>query len=299
MAESDEERYRTLKRTHQQLLRKWKKLKGLCIVCGEREGNESDHLPPKVLFPSDIRTPQTEFFTFPVCAKCNRASSDEDFLFSVALSFWLNQESIIANKEPTDPDLLALYRQTHGQIQDPSEAERRTQLLQCFIGTDPGTGRPAINLTSLPLSQTLTKIVKSIYWLHAGGDLIERHNPGWWIRTDVDTSRPRFIEKHLKVSHADFHWNGRFIAHFTIGLSQNGIGGLISASLHFYTKRAVGNGMSWLVTASPTRTIVDGRSLYEHSKSLWGTPTIEPREKVCANNALHSDGNSAAAHCHR
>jgi hypothetical protein len=151
MAESDEEKYRALKRTHQQLLRKWKKQRGPCIVCGEREGNESDHLPPKVLFPSDIRTPQTEFFTFPVCAKCNRASSDEDFLFSVGLSFGLNQTSIIANNDPTDPDLLALYRQTHGQIQDSSEAKRRTQLLQHFIGTDPRTGRPAINLTRLPL----------------------------------------------------------------------------------------------------------------------------------------------------
>ena len=288
MAEFDEKRYGALKRTHQQLLRNWKSRKGLCIVCAEREGNESDHLPPKVLFPADIRTPQTEFFTFPVCEQCNRASSDEDFLFSIALSLGLNQESIVANKEPTDPDLLALYRQTHGQLQDPGEAKRRTELLQHFTGPDPRTGRPAINLASLPLNQTLTKIVKAIYWLHAAGDVIEQHNPGWWIRAGVDTSKPHFIEKHLKVSHADLHWNGRFIAHFTIGLPQNGVGGLISASLHFYTKRVVGRGMSWLVMASPTRTLLNGRSLYELSMSHWGTPTIEPRKKDCANNALHT-----------
>ncbi len=83
MTLSEAERYRVLKRTHQQLLRDWKRKKGPCIVCAEREGNDKDHLPPEVLFPANIRTPKTEFFTFPVCKQCNGSSSDEDFLILI------------------------------------------------------------------------------------------------------------------------------------------------------------------------------------------------------------------------
>ena len=68
--------------------------RGPCIVCGECEGSEKDHLPPKVLFPENLRSQKTEFLTFPVCSYCNRTSSDQDFLFSVLLSIGLNQESI-------------------------------------------------------------------------------------------------------------------------------------------------------------------------------------------------------------
>jgi hypothetical protein len=277
MTMSDEERYRALKRTHQQLLRDWKRKKGLCIICAEREGNNRDHLPPQVLFPSTIRTQNTELFTFPVCPLCNGASHDEDFLFSVYLSFGLNQESIKNDQEPTDPDLLALYRQSQGHFHDPNESARRISLLQGFIGKDPHTGRAAINVGRLPINQTLTKIAKSIYWLNTGGDILQSYNPGWWIHHDIDTSKEHFIEKHLKTSHAELHWGDRFISRFSIGHQENGVGGFISCSLHFYTNRAVGKGMSWLVIASPSNTSVDGKSLYELSASLWGAATIKPR----------------------
>jgi len=278
MTISDKERYRVLKRTHQQLLRAWKHKKGPCIICAEREGNNRDHLPPQVLFPCCIRTHETELFTFPVCPECNGASRDEDFLFSVLLSFGLNQESIMTDKEPTDPDLLALYRQTQGHFQDPREADRRIRLVQSFIVRDTH-GRVAIDVERLPVTQTLTKIVKSIYWFNTGGDILEVYNPGWWIHRNVDTSKEYFIEKHLKMSHAELHWGDRFISHFTIGQPENGVGGLISSSLHFYTNRAVGKGMNWLVKAAPSKTSIDGRSLYELSSSVWGTATIEPRNE--------------------
>lgn len=242
-----------------------------------REGNKADHLPPKVLFPKSIRSPETEFFTFPVCQQCNGASSDEDFLFSVLLSFQLNQESIINCHEPTDPDLLALYRQAQGHFQDPEEATRRTELLRTFLERDPRTGRDAVNLERLPVNQTLTKIAKSIYWLNTGGDILQQYNPGWWIRPGVDTSKEHFIENHLNASHAELHWGDRFISHFIIGHPENGVGGFISSSLHFYTNRGLGKGMNWLVIASPAKTAVNGRSLYELSTSVWGAATIEPR----------------------
>jgi hypothetical protein len=277
MTLSDDERHRVLKRKHQQLLRDWTRRKDPCIVCAEREGNERDHLPPKVLFPASIRGHEPEFFTFPVCSVCNRASSDEDFLFSVVLAFGLNQDAIKNGKEPTDPDMLALYRQALGQFQDHPDAGHRAKLLRPFVEKEPRGGRLAINAQRVPINQTLTKIVKSIYWLETGGDILERYNPGWWIRSDIDTSKYHFIEKHLKTTDSEIHWGDRFISRFTIGHPENGVGGLILCSLHFYTKRAIGKGMSWLLYASPVETKFNGASLYEHSTSLWGAPTIAPK----------------------
>lgn len=277
MTQSDAERYRVLKKTYQQLYRKWKRDKGLCIVCAEREGIGKDHLPPKVLFPASLRTPKTEFFTFPACKQCNGSSSDEDFLFSVALSFGLNQDAIRTGQEPTDPDLLALQQQTLEHFSDPQKTDHRTRLLKPFVETDP-QGRSAIDLTRLPLNQTLTKIAKSIYWLNTGGDILQQHDPAWWIRSGVDTSKPHFFEKHLKTSQAELHWGDRFIPHFTIGHPENGVGGFIMCSLNFYTNRAVGQGMSWLVVAAPVKTLVNGRSLHEWATSTYGKATIERRK---------------------
>ncbi len=277
--QTEEERYRSLKRTHQQLLREWKRKAGSCIICGEREANDKDHLPPEVLFPSLLRTPFTELFTYPVCKECNNSSSGEDFLFSVALSFGLNQESILKEEEPADPDLLALYRQTRCHMNDPKESSRRFKLLQSFIGKDPVTGKQGINLERLPINQTLTKIVKAVYWHHTSGDILQHYNPGWWIRTAVDTSKPNFIEKHLKVSQANLHWGDRFITHFTLYRQEDGCGWLIFSSLHFYTNRQTGKGMSWIVGASPSKTLIGGGSLYEQSRAIWGDPTIEPEKQ--------------------
>jgi hypothetical protein len=279
MTKFEEERYRSLKRTHQSLIRKWRRKKGPCIICAAHEANDKDHLPPKVLFPSKLRTPETEFLTFPVCKHCNKSSSDEDLLLSVALSFWLNQDAIIANREPTDPDFKALYRQTKDHLlDDPKEVLHRKNLLQPFVGQEPRTGKAAIDLNRLPVNKTLTKIIKSIYWLHTDGDILQQYNPGWWIRTAVDTSKPFFISNHLKKSEADLQWGDRFISHFQIGHSRDGVGGLIIASLHFYTGRAIGKGMSWYIIASPSRTSLGDISLYELFRAKCGTPTIEPQE---------------------
>jgi len=272
------EAYSVLKRKHQQLLRRWSKNNGPCIVCGEGVVSEKDHLPPKVLFPERLRNPKTEFFTFPVCTPCNRISSDEDFLFSVLLSMGLNQESIINNQEPSYPDLLALYNQALGHLEDPDKAEHRRKLLGKYIGRDPKTGRTAIDTQALPTQHTLTKIVKSIYWLHTDGHILQKYNPGWWIRARIDTSKMNFIEKHLKTSHADIHWEDRFISHFSFGRPQDGVGGFISCSLHFYTQRKVGQGMSWHIIASPKNTMLNDTSLYELSATKWGPATIRPQE---------------------
>ncbi len=274
---STEEQFCILKRKHQKLLREWRRKRGLCIVCGEREGSEKDHLPPKVLFPESLRSQKTEFLTFPVCSYCNRTSSDEDFLFSVLLSFGLNQEAIRKDQTPTDPDLLALYDQAHSQLLDQAEAEHRKALLRNYLEKDPSSGRDAISIRRLPINHTTTKIVRSIYWLHTGGDILQSYNPAWWIRPFIDTSKINFIEKHLKVTYADIQWRDRFIAHYMIGHPESGVGGLISCSLHFYTNRATGKGMSWYLVAAPVLTTLNGESLYQLCSAAFGVATIEPR----------------------
>lgn len=271
-----DQKFRDLKRRHHKLFREWRKNRGLCIICGDNEGNEKDHLPPKVLFPDTLRSHQSDFLTYPVCSKCNRRSSDEDFLFSVLLSFWLSQEAIKKGETPTDPDSLALYEQAQGHLLDESEADRRKQLLRNYIGTDPGTGMDAIDVSRLPVAHTTTKIVKSIYWLDTGGDILQRHDPGWWIRPLIDTSRINFIEKHLKATRVDIQWADRFIARYTTGHSGQGVGGLISCSLHFYTKLALGRGMNWYLIAAPSKSLLEGVSLYQLCHRQWGAPTIEP-----------------------
>lgn len=140
--------------------------------------------------------------------------------------------------------------------------------------------------TRLSVNQTLTKIVKSIYWRNTGGDILQQYNPGWWIFSDIDTSKEPFIEKHLKTSHAEIHWGGRFITHFNCGHPQSGVGGLIMCSLHFYTEGVVGKGMSWFLIAAPVTTLVDGKSLYEWFTSIHGKATIEPEKGQGVNKSM-------------
>jgi hypothetical protein len=270
------DRSQSLKKKHHQLYTEWKKNNRPCIICGEEVGNEKDHLPPKVLYPKKLRNDQTFFFTFPVCSNCNRGSSDEDFLFSVLLSFGLNQKFYLKNQVPTDPDLLALDEQAKGHFKDLTLAKHRMKLLQNYIGKDPSTGRDAINIDKLPINRTTTKIVKSIYWLHTGGDILQWYNPGWWIIPSIDASKVNFIEKHLKVSQADIQWEDKFIAHYSIGYPENGVGGFISCSLHFYSKKSVREGMSWFLIASPVNTKINGTSLYDMCLSAFGVATIAP-----------------------
>lgn len=290
MTTDESEKRRTQAREHQQLLRDWKRRKGECIICAKREGNEGDHLPPKVLFPSGLRTNETPLFTFPVCSICNRSSSDEDFLFSVLLSFGVNQPAILNDREPTDPDLLALYRQTQEQFKHPQKDRGRLCLLQGLIEPDPKSGSLAINMARVPINQTLTKIAKSIYWSQTGGDILQSYNPGWWVAGFIDTSKHLFIEKHLKTSYAEAHWGDRFIYHCNFGHPDNGAGGFIWVSLHFYTKKRVGNGMSWMLIAAPTRTSVNGKSLYDWLVSMYGPATIEPENEQRADKSVDHDG---------
>lgn len=273
---SNKERDRVLRIKHFQLYADWKKSNRPCIICGKKSGNGKDHLPPKVLYPKELRNSKTYFFTFPVCSKCNQGSADEDFLFSVLLSIGLNQKSYLKNQEPTDPDLLALDKQTKVHFQKSTLAKHRQKLLKNYIGKDPSTGRDAINIDKLPINRTTTKIVKSIYWLHTDGDILQRYNPGWWIFPTIDASKETFIKKRLNVTHADIQWEDKFISHYAIGHPESGADGFISCLLHFYSKKTVREGMSWFLIASPTNTKINDTSLYDLCTSVFGVATITP-----------------------
>jgi len=277
---SNEEGYRILNSKHQRLLRNWKRKKGPCIICGEREGVGKDHLPPEVLFPKRLRDDTTELLTFPVCKPCNNGASDDDFLFSVLLTLKLNQASYLNNQEPTDPDLLALHNQMRGHCEDLTKIEHRRKLLQgAPTRKDPLTGRVEIDVDKLPVNRTTTKIVKSIYWLHTGGDILQSYNPGWWIISFIDTFKKNFIEKHLMTTNVDVQWNDRFITHHMIGHPENGVGGFILCSLHFYTQKTIGSGMSWYLIASPVNTKVNDESLFDICTQKFGSAKIAPSKQ--------------------
>ena len=106
----------------------------------------------------------------------------------------------------------------------------------------------------------------------------QSYNPGWWIIPAIDTSKESFIEKHLKTTQADIHWGDRFIAHYKIGHPENDVGGFIECSLHFYSKKKTGAGMSWYVIASPVNTKVNDESLFDIYTSKLGSATIAPKD---------------------
>ena len=78
------------------------------------------------------------------------------------------------------------------------------------------------------------------------------------------------------MTYAEIQWDDRFIYHFSIGHSENGAGGFISCSLHFYSKKSVGQGMNWYLIASPVKTVINGKSLYEMCTAVWRAATIAP-----------------------
>lgn len=275
---SDEKRDRALKKKHRELLAVWKQTNGYCIICGEKDGNEGDDLPPKVLYPLALRNSKTYFYKYPVCSDCNRGSSNEDFLMSVLLTFWLNQDAYLKNEEPSDPDLLALHKQAESQCLNSSLAVQAhiRNLLQKYIGKHPVTGMPAINIDKVPINKTITKIVKAIYWLETDGDILQKYNPGWWIMTAIDASKETFIENHLKLSSSNILWEDKFISHQLIGMPKSGADGFISCSLHFYSNRSVQEGLSLYLIASPSATTINNKSLFELIAEKYDAPTIRP-----------------------
>ncbi len=274
---TEEEKYRKLKNKHQDLLNYWDQNNNPCIICGTNIATEKDHLPPKVLYPKTLRNSKTEFFTFPVCSECNRRSSDSDYLLSVLMALSLNQSTT------TDPDLFALREQLEEQLKSSKKAKRRRELLKPYLEKNPTSEKLAININKLPVNETITKIVKSIYWLHSNGDILQNYNPCWWIMDDIDTTKENFIKKHLMTTNHELLWENRFISRFSIGSKENGVGGLISCSLHFYTGKNLGCGNNWFIITLPTKTLIENKSLYDMGVSRFGKPTIYPKMNFIKN----------------
>ena len=263
-------RQKELIRQHATLYRKWKDEKLPCIICGVREGSTKDHLPPKGLFPKSREIENPNFLTYRVCEPCNGGSKDSDYLLGVYLAIFLNQSSYLRHEEPSDPDLLALHDDAVARLSSEDEGDRRIGLLKPHIHFNEKVGAYGLNPDKLEVHLCLVKIVKAIYWLQSKGDILESYDPGWWIFPRIDTSEPNYIERYLKTSNAEIHWDDRFIAHYNVGFNENKVGGFIACSLHFYTNRVAGHGANWHLIAAPRKTQVDGESLYVSVKKLFG-----------------------------
>jgi hypothetical protein len=270
--------------THQKLIRNWTKHKRLCIVCGARPATTKDHLPPKVLLPKDIRANEI-LFTFPVCSDCNNGSSDTDFLMGVAFTLQLNQKNYLSDLAPINGDLSVLHNQLVSQLSTSDKAEHHLELLRRYVevrdvaveekGRLITKRQMGIDLSKVDINRTLIKITKAIYWLHSEGDILALTNPGWWIRNNIDPSRPNFIEHHLGKTAVEVLWDDRFIYHYILGKE---VPGFLMCSLHFYSQKRLDQGIHHLVYVSPKNITIEGENLYEKSVKTWGRPTIPASE---------------------
>lgn len=269
---------------HQKLIRNWIKDQRLCIVCGARPATTKDHLPPKVLLPKDISANEI-LFTFPVCSDCNNGSSDTDFLMGVAFTLQLNQKNYLSDLDPINGDLSVLHNQLVSQLSTSDKAEQHLELLRRYAevrdmaieenGRLMTKRQMGIDLSKVDINRTLIKITKAIYWLHSEGDILALTNPGWWIRNDIDPSRPNFIEHHLGKTAVEVLWDDRFIYHYILGKE---VPGFLMCSLHFYSQKRLDRGIHHLVYVSPKNMTIEGESLYEKSVKIWGRPTIPASE---------------------
>jgi hypothetical protein len=270
--------------THQKLIRNWTKHKRLCIVCGACPATTKDHLPPKVLLPKDIRANEI-LFTFPVCSDCNNGSSDTDFLMGVAFTLQLNQKNYLSDLAPINGDLSVLHNQLVSQLSTSDKAEQHLELLRRYTevrdveieenGRLITKRQMGIDLSKVDINRTLIKITKAIYWLHSEGDILALTNPGWWIRNDIDPSRPNFIKHVLGEAAVEVLWDDRFIYYYNLGKQ---VPGFLLCSLHFYSQKQLDQGIHHLVYASPKNMTIEGESLYEKSVKMWGRPTIPASE---------------------
>lgn len=261
---------------HNKLRTRWKDERGPCVLCGVNEVKERDHLPPKSLYPKSIRTDKTYFYTFPTCAECNRSSSNNDFLLSVYLTFYLPQDYFRHGRQPSHPDHLALLNQWQEQLTDNRNSYRKAKLIEPYMNGEDERGNGRLMYTRIPVEASLIKFVRALYWFETDGDILENYKPGWWVFQDIDTDKEDYIDNLLKGTKSTVQWDNRFIAHYLNGTSDNDTGGFVSSSLHFYTDKKTGNGANWHVIAVPTMTLLDGKSLFEHCKDTMGDPTVEP-----------------------
>ncbi len=80
----------------------------LCCFCGgERQTEEIEHLPPRIMFLGKHRP---KGFEFPICKRCNRASRKTDELVSFLAKFASYREDIEALQAEFDKQSRAIFR---------------------------------------------------------------------------------------------------------------------------------------------------------------------------------------------
>ena len=256
----------------QVLWQRWREENGTCVICGLRQADEKDHIPPRALFPKALRDPSTEFLTYPVCSICNRGSSDADFLLAFRLAVQLNQSSYRTGVEPNDRDLIELDRQITKFLTSKSEAKRRRKLLHPRVRKYSGT-LGAIDLPDKLVLSPLLKMARALYWLKTDGDILEQHKPTWWVRSGLDTSTHNFAKHILSKSNASVEWGDRFVTRYNIAGPDSSVPGTLMAAFIFYSKGKVGRGYTWFVLAAPSKFEINGELIRTSIERSFGAPS--------------------------
>jgi len=267
----------------QALRKRWAEIEGPCVVCGSRPPAEKDHIPPRALFPKALRDPTTEFLTYPVCTRCNRGSSDSDFLLAFRLAAQLNQENYVKGVDPADPDLLELDLQITRFLTSKNESRRRKRLLSPRV-RDGVSGLGGVSLPDSLVMPSLLKMARALYWLKTDGDVLENHKPAWWVRSGLDTSTSHFSEHILGKTQSSVQWRDRFITRYNFAGPESSVPGTLMAAFIFYSKGLAGGGYTWFVLSVPSKFELNGELMQKAVERIHGSPS----QRYRSISGLHS-----------
>ena len=134
----------------------------VCVICGVREAETRDHIPPKNLFPRPRPRP-SDLLTVPAYLRCNNGDSEEDEHFRTYLSLQIGHESDITKKLWEGGAKRSLMRRT----------ATRKKLLESVTPLSIGSGsdveeRLAFAVPIRVYDVVFTRVTKGLYFHHTG-----------------------------------------------------------------------------------------------------------------------------------
>ena len=133
----------------------------VCAICGEREGNTRDHVPPKSIFP---RPRPGNLVTVPACAECNNGASDYDDLFKVFLSMQAAGNSEIARRLFQERTVRTLER-NQALLSEIRKESRAVEVVSSRGATETRTG---VLWNSQAHHSVIERTIRGLYYHHSG-----------------------------------------------------------------------------------------------------------------------------------
>lgn len=144
---------------------------GQCVYCGDYGLVTRDHVPPKCLFPRNVRV---NLVTVKACGTCHEGFKLDDEYFRVALS--------IRADLPEGQEAAFLREQTRRMLRDPAarsfQAAIRAATTRVPVNSDTGVylgETTAINLNPVRITKTAQRIVRGLYAKYFGRPLPDTH----------------------------------------------------------------------------------------------------------------------------